>query len=172
MSLEPITNAPTIIQFHVVCALIALFLGPVAIWRKSRDRVHKISGYIWVLGMLGLAITGLMIPAFDMVIIGTFGPIHAFSILALWSIWVGMRAIWRKDIARHEAALKGLYYQGLLIAGLFNFIPGRTINRAVMGEYWEMGWFVIVAGGVGLVILAVQQRQKRVAAMTMQKAAV
>lgn len=159
MSLEPITNASLDIQLHLVCAIFALGLGPVAIWRKRRDRIHKISGYAWVVAMLGLATTGLMIPAFGFAIIGTLGPIHAFSFLTYWSIWTGMRAIFRKDIRTHEAAMKGLYYQGLLIAGLVNFVPGRRINRAVLGEHWEMGWAVIAVGAVGLVAIAWWQRQ-------------
>jgi len=160
MSLTPLANAPLLIQFHVFFALIALVLGPIAIHRKSRDRIHKITGYFWVLGMLGVAGTATFIPSFDLAFIGHFGPIHLFVVLTFWSIYRGMRAIYQRDFRAHEAALKGLYWQGLAIAGLFNFIPGRTVNRMLFSHDLQfLGWGIIAAGGLALAYIALRQRQ-------------
>ena len=30
--------------------------------------------------------------------------------------------------------MTNLYWYGLVIAGLFNFLPGRLVNRAVLGD--------------------------------------
>ena len=49
MTLQPYLDASLIVQVHVIAAAMALFIGPFVLWRKRRDRLHKVLGYIWVL---------------------------------------------------------------------------------------------------------------------------
>ena len=51
-----ILQAPIHIQFHILCAVYALLIGPVAIFRPRRDRLHRWLGYSWV---VALALTAL-----------------------------------------------------------------------------------------------------------------
>jgi len=37
-------------------ALITLFLGPIALYRRTRDRAHKVVGYVWMVAMLTAAV--------------------------------------------------------------------------------------------------------------------
>lgn len=146
MDFAPFLNLPVIIQLHALSGLIALVIGPFAVLRPRRDRLHKTLGYIWVLAMASLGLTGLMIPSFGLVIIGHFGPIHLFVVITAVSLFMGMRAIFRGDISAHRAWLSGLYWQGLLLAGAFNFLPGRMVNRMLFPNAPELGYLCLAAG--------------------------
>lgn len=159
MTFSPIINAPLLIQVHALCALIALVMGPLAIYRKRRDRLHKTVGYVWVVAMFSVATTALFIPSHDLAVIGPLGPIHLFVVLTYWGLWNGMSSILRGDIVRHRAALRSLYWQGLAIAGMFNFLPGRMVARSVFPNAPEIGIAIIVFGAIALIYIAWQQRR-------------
>lgn len=156
MTLAPFLDLSPLFQLHVITALAALVIGPFAILRRRRDRLHKVMGYVWVLAMLTTATAALFMPSFGFRWLGHLGPIHLFSALTYWSLYEAMRGIWRRDIRAHEAAMKGLYWRGLCLAGLFQFIPGRTTSRAIFPETPELGWAVIAAGCLAIAWLTVQ----------------
>ena len=58
-----------------------------------------------------------------------------------------------------RAALRSLYWQGLAIAGLFNFLPGRMVARSVFPNAPEIGIAIIVFGAIALIYIAWQQRR-------------
>ncbi|MFK7875047.1 MAG: DUF2306 domain-containing protein [Paracoccaceae bacterium] len=143
MSLDPFLAASWQIQIHVVLALIALILGPVALWRKRRDRMHKMIGYIWVVSMTLASLVSFAIPSHFSPI--GFGPIHLLSIYGLSGIYVAMRAIYRRDIRLHKEVMENLYVRGVALAGAFNFLPGRTTQRALLPDTPELGYVIIAA---------------------------
>lgn len=143
MTLEPLLAQPFQIQFHVAAALIALCLGPIAVWRRKRDRLHKFVGYVWVLGMGAVALSALVIPS-HFTPIG-LGPIHLLALYALYGLFVAMRAVYRKDIATHRDVMRNLYLRGLLIASCFNFLPGRSFQRMAFPEHPDLGIWVVAA---------------------------
>lgn len=145
MTFSPYIDASTIIQFHALLASIAIVLGPVALYRKKRDFGHKVVGYIWMFAMGGAALSSFGITSFG--IVGPFSPIHLLAVLALWSIYGAMRAIIvERNIVAHQRILRSLYWNGLLVAGAFNFLPGRTTNRVFFEGKEELGYAVL--GGV------------------------
>ena len=148
MTFAPFLEAPVHIQLHAAAALLAIVLGPFVILRHRRDRLHKIGGYVWVLAMLTVAISSFWITSFG--VIGPFSPIHLLSFLVLWSIYTGMRHVFAGRIEAHRQTFQGLYWRGLLIAGLVNFLPGRATSRAVFPETPEAGYLV---QGIGLVLI-------------------
>ena len=158
MSFAPFLNTPVLIQLHAVFALLALILGPVAIYRRKHDGWHRIVGYVWVISMSAVAGTALFIPSSVLQVFGHFGPLHLLVLLAIWSLWTGMRAIFRGNIRAHKAAMSGLYWQGIAIAGLVNFLPDRMVNRMIFSSNPETGYFVIALGGIVLAMLALRQR--------------
>ena len=149
MSLAPFLAASPLIQIHAAAATLALVLGPVVIFRRRRDALHKQLGYVWVTFMALAALSSFGIWGFG--VIGPFSPIHILSVLALWTLWTSIRAARARDIRRHELALRNLYWRGLIVAGLLNFLPGRSTNRSFFPENPAFGWVVI---GVGLTLLA------------------
>ena len=48
MSLEPLLNASPVIQVHALCAVAALLLGAVQLFRKKGDLLHRALGRTWV----------------------------------------------------------------------------------------------------------------------------
>jgi uncharacterized membrane protein len=66
-------------------------------------------------------------------VIGRFGPIHLPSLFAIWSIFEAMRQIYSGNSALHRRIMHNLYWYGLMIAGLVNFLPGRVTNRVFFG---------------------------------------
>lgn len=149
MNLSPVIDASPIIQIHMCAALVAMGLGPIALYRRRRDRNHKVIGYIWVLAMALTALSSFAIHSFAL--IGPFSPIHLLACLALWSLWVGVAQIRAGQVAAHQATMESLYWRGLCVAGLFNFLPGRVVNRTLFGESSDVGYGVILLGGAALV---------------------
>ena len=147
MSLTPLLTADPAIQIHAAAGTLALVLGPVAIWRRRRDRMHKILGYTWVISMAVLALSSFAIPGGPLQIIGPFGALHGLAILVLVELWMAIRAARQGNIARHEGILRGLYTGGLLIAGALNFLPGRTLNRMAFDGDPQLGWVAIALLG-------------------------
>ncbi len=141
MSFAPVIEAGFVIQLHIVSALIALVVGPFALWRKRRDRVHKVLGYIWVTSMGFAALISFAIPSVFSPI--GFGPIHLLSIYGLYGLWVAMRAIFRKDVVLHKTVMENVYVRGLALAGALNFLPGRTSARSLIPETPEIGYVII-----------------------------
>lgn len=157
LTLQPLLDASPVIQFHVASASIALLLGPLALYRKRRDRLHKITGYIWVLAMGITALSSFGIHSFAL--IGPFSPIHLLAILALWSLFEGMRHVFAGRIREHQAVMRGLYMNGLLVAGMFNFLPGRVTNRMIFGDASHLGYVVMALGLSAIAMSAVRRRR-------------
>lgn len=154
---QPLLEAGPVIQFHVLAASTALVLGPVALYRKRRDRLHKVTGYVWVLAMAITALSSFGIDSFAL--IGPFRPIHLLALLALWSLFEGMRHIFAGRVRAHQTVLRGLYLNGLLLAGLLNFLPGRVTNRIFFASTPELGYVVIGVGLCAILLGAVRRRR-------------
>jgi len=150
MTFEPLLNAPLEVQIHVAFALMSVMFGPVALFRARRDKWHKRLGYICVSTMGITAFSGFFISTTAM--LGPFNPIHLLSAMALWGLFDGMRRILRGDVAGHRAAMRGVYFWGLGLAGLFAFLPGRRMNVAVFGEPSWLG-FLLVGSVIGALLL-------------------
>ncbi|MCF2871978.1 DUF2306 domain-containing protein [Octadecabacter sp. G9-8] len=158
MSFEPFLTAPLHIQIHVAAAVISVALGPLPLYRQRRDRLHKISGYIWVIAMFTVALTAFMIHSFA--VLGPFSPLHGFALLTFWSLWRGVTLARRGHIHAHQATFRSLYWFGLMIAGLANFMPDRRTNEAVFAGQDHLGWWVIGAGAMVLILVARAGRAK------------
>lgn len=157
MSLEPLLSAPLHIQIHAAAALTAVFLGPVPLYRKKRDRLHKVTGYVWVVAMFTTALSAFFIHSFA--VIGPFSPLHGFALLTFWTLFEGMRHIFAGRIKEHRASFRSLYWYGLMIAGLANFMPDRRINEALFGGNDGVGWIAIAIGGTAIASVAIRQRK-------------
>ncbi|MCU0800990.1 MAG: DUF2306 domain-containing protein [Rhodobacteraceae bacterium] len=149
MNLAILTDAPLAVQIHVAASLPALILGPVAIWRRQRDALHRFAGRAWVLAMVVLAGSSFWIN--EARHLGPFSVIHLLSGLTFVGLWQGMAAIRAGDVQGHQRAMRGLYLQALILAGVFTFLPGRRKNAVFFGGESVAG-FVAVAclGAVGL----------------------
>ncbi|UWQ16461.1 DUF2306 domain-containing protein [Jannaschia sp. M317] len=144
MTLDPFLTAPVHIQIHAGAALLALVLGPVALFSRRRGAMHRGAGWVWVLAMVVTALSSFLIHGFG--VIGPLSPIHILALFALWSVWRAMRQVMAGRIRDHALTMRGLYWRGLCLAGLFNFLPGRATNRALLPDDPQVGWIVILVG--------------------------
>ena len=145
-TLAPLIDAPFAVQLHVGAALIAIALLPWTLFRKRRDRVHRVSGYLWVTAMVTTALSSFFINEARM--FGPFSAIHLISVYTLFGIWQAVRAAIRRDRRAHESGMRGLTFGALGIAGLLTFLPGRRMNEVMFGAYGDEGFFVVLAVAV------------------------
>lgn len=159
MTLDPLLFAPASVQIHVIGALCAIVLGPVALWRRSRDRWHRRLGYAWVIAMAVTALSSFAISQSP--IVGPFGVIHILSALTVLGLIQGVNAARRGRIAEHRGTMRSLYFWAMGVAGLFTFLPGRRINAVFFAKAPVAG-FVAMAGliGGGLIWYAVANRDR------------
>lgn len=158
MTLAPYLTAAPNIQLHIVLAVISLILGPVALYMRKKNCTHKIIGYIWVICMTGVALSSFTIHSFA--VIGPFSPIHGLAIFTLWSLYSAIRHLIAGRIALHRLVMRNLYWYGLIVAGLANFLPGRATNHAFFPENPSHGFVVIRVGVSTLVINTIRQKQR------------
>jgi len=151
-TLAPLLDAAPVVQLHAAGALLSLALGPLVLFRRSRDRWHRIGGYVWIAAMVMTALSSFGIHGFAMV--GPFGPIHLLSGFTLVMLALGLRAAIQRRIEAHRRMMQGLYLWSLGVAGLFTLLPGRVMHRVVFGSDTPLGFALLTVLalliGVGL----------------------
>ena len=148
MTLAPLLAAPFIVQIHTVSAIAALIIGPFAMYRRKHDRVHKTLGYFWVTLMVFVSVSSFWIN--DLRLIGPFSPIHALSLLTLYSLFKAVRSAIKKHIKHHQTSMQFTYFLSLWGAGLFTLLPNRLMGQVVFNSPNWIGFGVIV----GCVVLS------------------
>ena len=150
MTLDPLLNAPPIIQIHAACAALALLLGAVQSFRKKGDPVHRSVGRTWVGPMALVALSGLFIWTIRLFYL--FSPIHLLSIFVLVMLWRGVQAARHGDIKKHSQTMRGTYLFGLVVTGLLTLIPGRIMYQVVFGPEGASPVKLAAFGAVLLVV--------------------
>lgn len=123
-SLEPIATASTAIQVHVVSAVATFAIGLVLLSAPKGFRLHKTLGWAWVISMAATAVSSFFITG---LMGSSYSPIHALSAWTMIGLPFGIAAIRRRDIKKHRDTMTGMFVGGMLIAGLFSFLPGRLM---------------------------------------------
>lgn len=132
MSLGSLIDAGPVVVTHVIAASMALVVGPFALLRRKRDRLHKTLGYIWVVAMLVTAIGSFWISGIRLV--GPFSPIHLLSVLSIISVIVAVRAAIQRNIRLHRKTMSNLYFMSVGIAGLFTLLPNRLMAKVLFDD--------------------------------------
>lgn len=123
-------DTPWALFIHVGTVIPALLLGGPVLLMKKGTRLHKMLGRIWATLMMTTAISSFWLQG----LVGSIGPIHIFSVVTLISIPRAIWAIRKGDVRTHQQAMTGPYI-GLIIAGLFSFMPGRMMGQLVAGLF-------------------------------------
>jgi uncharacterized membrane protein len=132
MSLAPLLNASPVIQVHAFAAMSAFALGLVQFAAPKGTLPHRTIGWIWVALMATIAVSSFWIHSIRLV--GPFSPIHLISIFVLVMLPLGVLAAHRHDVPHHRKRMIGLFVGGLVIAGLFTFVPGRIMHAVAFGN--------------------------------------
>lgn len=140
--LSPITDAGLAVQLHIAAVMLAIALLPLTLWRRRKDRLHRMAGYGWVGAMAAAALSSFFISHFPLV--GPFGPIHLLSVYVLWGLVCGVRAARQKRSLQHRSWMRWLAFGGLGVAGLLTFLPGRMLNEMAFGNRGEEGFLILL----------------------------
>jgi uncharacterized membrane protein len=123
-NLDPILTASAAIQIHVVGAVLAFVIGLVLLSAPKGFGLHKTLGWAWVASMSITAVSSFFITG---LMGGNYSPIHALSAWTMLGLPFGIAAIRRKDVRKHRHTMTGMFVGGMVIAGLFSFLPGRLM---------------------------------------------
>nr|WP_315463453.1 DUF2306 domain-containing protein [uncultured Rhodoferax sp.] len=131
-----------VIAIHMTAALAALAIGPIALWarkgRVQRTRLHRAAGYAWVTLMLATALSAIFISDPHLPNIAGFSWIHLFVPLTLFGLFGAFRALYLKNIQRHQKIMQGLYFGACVGAGAFTLLPGRYLGQLVWGQWFGL----------------------------------
>lgn len=128
--LSRIAAAPLVVQVHLTAALTALAIGVALMMRVKGTALHKLLGWTWVLAMGTTAVSSLFIREINH---GAFSFIHLLSGWTIVGLPGAVYAIKRGKVGAHRRAMTGMFTGGLILAGLFAFIPGRLLWTVFLG---------------------------------------
>jgi uncharacterized membrane protein len=131
MTLTPLLSAPPFIFYHALAAMLALCLGILQLALPKGNRRHRILGYVWVISMVGVAISSFFIHTIQL--IGPFSPIHILSVFTLFTVPRAVLAARRGNIKAHRSAMQQLFWFALIGAGLFTLLPNRIMGEVLFG---------------------------------------
>jgi uncharacterized membrane protein len=114
---------------HLASVLLALPLGASQLLLPKGTIRHRTVGYIWLALMVFTALVSFAIHAINP---GGLSPIHVFSVTTLVGAPFIALSARRGEVERHRRAALGVMGGGLVIAGLFTFIPGRVMGDLLL----------------------------------------
>lgn len=115
-----------VILIHLGAALAALVLGIAVFLRRKGTFAHRVLGRAWVALMLVTAISTYWIRSS-----GSFSWIHGLSVVALIGLACAVYFAVAGNIQRHQSIMKGVFFGGLIIAGVFALLPQRLLGHAL-----------------------------------------
>jgi uncharacterized membrane protein len=133
MTLAPLLTASPAIQIHAFAAMAAFALGIVQLAAPKGTIPHRVFGWVWVALMAVVSLTAFFIH--EIRLWGPWSPIHLLAIFTAAALPVGVWHARRHDVARHRWTMIGIFTGGLVVAGLFTFVPGRIMHAVMTGAY-------------------------------------
>ncbi|WP_435667716.1 DUF2306 domain-containing protein [Maritalea sp.] len=149
MNLPVFFEVPMAVQIHMVCAVTSLFLGFYMLVSKKGTKLHRTLGKVWVLTMLGAAISAAFIHQIRMIWI--FSPIHIFVPVTLFGLFEGVRHARAGRIDAHRASMRSMYWGALCIPFAFALAPNRVL--AVIFGTKDLEWIPMAI--VATIVLSV-----------------
>lgn len=128
MYLGPDLSAqPPAVIVHLVVAVGALIVGPVALWLRKGSRWHRAVGYGWITLMLAAALSSVFIRDFRLPNVFGYTAIHLLAVATFIGIGLGIRHIARRNVVRHRRVMQ-FTYGAALLAGAFALMPDRYLG--------------------------------------------
>lgn len=134
LSLAPLLGAPLPVQLHAAAGALALLVGLARLMRHAGESVAEALDWSFLGLLCATALSSLLLPApLGAPTLWGMTPHHAFTVFALVGTGAAVfaqRQGWR--LARRRivsAAFGGI----LVMAGLFEVLPGRLLNAVLAG---------------------------------------
>jgi uncharacterized membrane protein len=131
ISLAPLLQASPVIQIHAIAAMSAFVLGIIQLSAPKGTIPHRTLGWIWVAIMAVVSVTAFFIH--EVRLWGPWSPIHLLAIFTLVMLPLAVWRAQRHEVQHHRWAMIGIFTGGLVIAGLFTFVPGRIMHAVAFG---------------------------------------
>ena len=129
-NLSLLAHAPVLLQLHLATVLLGFTIGAIQLLGAKGTTMHRLIGWTFVLFMMFTALDALFIkdgPTWRVT------PIQLFSLIVLVGLPFAVLAARRHAVAAHERGMMGIYFGGLVLAGILTFTPGRLIWRVFFG---------------------------------------
>lgn len=111
--------------------MLALAFGVFMIVRTKGTPVHRWVGRFWVAVMLVTVLSSFFIH--DLRTWGAWSPIHILSLITLVLLLRAYWAIRQRKVLLHAELMKSAFYNALLLATFFTFLPGRIMHEVIFG---------------------------------------
>jgi uncharacterized membrane protein len=125
-----IAAAGPVIELHLAGVAVALLIGLVLLAGVKGTLVHRVLGWTWVIAMVTAAVSSLFIRLINP---GHLSFIHLISGWTILALPMGVAFARRHRVRLHARMMTGLFTGGLILAGLFAFMPGRLMWRLFFG---------------------------------------
>ena len=129
MTFAPLVNASPAIQFHVATVLPAAVLGAFLLARPKGTPTHRLLGKIWLILMVVTSSSTFFIHGINT--FHGFSPVHLLSLYVIFGSLPAVQAARRGNIRAHRAQVAGMYFGGIVVAGLFTLAPHRVMGAMI-----------------------------------------
>ncbi len=128
--LDLLAGASTPIKIHLITVTAALALATFQMVGAKGRATHRVIGWVLAVLLLVTAVTSLFIhdPRG-----GWINPFQIFSVWTLFAVPVALVAARSHNVRRHANMMSGLYFGGMIFAGLLTLLPGRLLWRVFFG---------------------------------------
>ena len=132
MTIDPLIEAPLIVQAHVATVVPAFVLGAwLLLFSRKGSRWHRALGVTFLALMVMTALISLFIHRRmpESAALG-MSPTHLFVPFVLFATWRAIDGAVKGNIKQHQRWVTGLFVGALVINGVNNifFLPGITHN--------------------------------------------
>jgi len=125
IDMTPFLESKLPLQIHVVSAVTTFMIGALLLSGLPKGTsTHRRLGWLWVITMLSTAISSFFMT-------GLSG--HSYSVihgLSAWTVIIlpfAVVAARRHNVKKHSKEMRSMFLGGMVIAGLFSFLPGRMM---------------------------------------------
>ncbi len=119
---------------HLLSIIPAFLIATYLLVAPKGTSAHRRLGPVYMMLMLTSAVITLFMPAqVGPTFLNHFGLIHLLSMLVLYTVPSAYIAIKQGRVRKHRANMIGLYFGGLIVAGIFALMPGRLLNEWIFG---------------------------------------
>ena len=129
MQIAPLLNALPPIPSHAFAAVAALGIGIFQLVRRKGTSSHKIVGWMFVVILAYVAVSGLFIH--EIRIVGPFSHIHILSFVTLGALAIGIVSARKHRISAHKRVMMLVFFLALVVTGLFTLLPGRIMYEVL-----------------------------------------
>lgn len=124
-----------LIAVHLVAALLALLVGAVVMVRRKGTFSHKTLGWMFVTLMGSTALASAFIRDYHFPNIAGYTPIHFFTAFTAIYLPIGVWRIRHGNVAGHRGVMRGLFFGGCVVAGIFTLMPGRFLGDLLWKQW-------------------------------------